>query len=49
MHDEGGADIPVLVVDWSDHTIGLAMKYWRKLSTGDFDQNLQDKICTSRI
>ncbi|EIM89566.1 uncharacterized protein STEHIDRAFT_52368 [Stereum hirsutum FP-91666 SS1] len=34
MHDQGGADIPVVVLNWSNRTIGLAMDYWVNMSKG---------------
>lgn len=47
MHDEGAADIPVLFVNWSDRTIGLAMDYWLKLSQGIWESNneARDDAC----
>lgn len=49
MHDEGAADIPILFVEWSDRTIGLAMNYWLKLSQGIWEGNdeARDRECAS--
>lgn len=43
MHDQMGGDIPVIIVDWNDRTIGLAMDYWVNLSKGIWTDRLEER------
>ncbi|KAG6918791.1 hypothetical protein DXG01_011543 [Tephrocybe rancida] len=38
MHDRGGGDIPVILFDWQQREITLAMDYWVGLSKGEWTE-----------
>ena len=45
MHDSGGADIPVIVTNWSGDGINAAIAYWSALSKGEWSDEESHQKC----
>ncbi|KAJ3508156.1 hypothetical protein NLJ89_g5905 [Agrocybe chaxingu] len=43
MHDYGGADIPIIIVDWSGEQLDRAMAYWVELSKDEWTKAEQER------
>ncbi|KAG5651494.1 hypothetical protein H0H81_008466 [Sphagnurus paluster] len=38
MHDRGGGDIPIIIVDWEPEFLAQALDYWVRLSKGEWTE-----------
>lgn len=47
MHDEGGADIPVIAVAWNEEIMDRAIDYWVGLSRGEWSEAERQASCQS--
>ena len=49
MHDEGGADIPVIAVAWDEEIMDSAIDYWVGLSKGEWSETERQASCQPAI
>jgi hypothetical protein len=47
MHDEGGADIPIIAVGWDEEILDRALDYWVGLSRGEWSEAERQTACQS--
>jgi hypothetical protein len=47
MHDQGGGDIPILVVGWDEEIMDHALDYWVELSRGKWSEAERQANCRS--
>ena len=45
MHDYGGADIPVIVTEWTQEQMDMAMDYWVELSQDEWSLEQKREKC----